>query len=347
MEQKKSLISKIGSLYNLSNKAWLIVALIGIGIAGLTYSPTQGEGDVKGVLGCNQTPASELKTLPDEQLKTIFSIAKIDIARDTVNFNSNKNYIPVVNEPKFTQYSETDGCMQNEELVVVVQNAEQTKVYPSKILLSNLIVNDKIADTDVVISYCGFCDSYQVYERKFQNESLSFGISNYIYKNSDLLFDNKSESLWSQMSGEALSGTFTGGKLKRYPFRLMSYQQAKTEFPSAEVLSFDTGSRRDYTSNQFKDFITSDEIPSPIFNASDKLKNKQLAIGFFLNNRAYAFTPDLMPEKINLDGRELNISKQGGEYIVIAGDEKMRVYQAYWYVWYDFNPETVIINKQG
>ena len=92
MEQKKSLISKIGSLYNLSNKAWLIVALIGIGIAGLTYSPTQGEGDVKGVLGCNKTPASELKTLPDEQLKTIFSIAKI------YNINLDREYPRVLKQ---------------------------------------------------------------------------------------------------------------------------------------------------------------------------------------------------------------------------------------------------------
>jgi hypothetical protein len=348
MAEKKSIIGKIGDLYSLSNKIWIFVALIGIGFASLYFGGPSAPQQVQ-VLGCNETPDNQLLPQTEADLQTEFSIAKIDVAKDTFSYNISKNYIPAVDTPKFSNFEQMGKCLKDTDILVMVSDGKTTKLYPRQILVQHLAVNDIVGSTPVVVTYCGFCDSYAVYKSTNSKEILKFGVSGYFYKNNDMLFDRKTESLWTQFSGEALIGSLTGAKLEHYPFELVTYKQAKAMHPDAQIMTFDTGYRRNYLEDPFSEFAKSSELISPVFNSSEKLRTKQLVVGFAFQGKYYAFTPDTMPDKLELGKATITFSKEDAVISakVTATNARIQLYQAYWYVWYDFYPQLALISQKA
>ncbi len=348
MAEKKTILGKVGDLYSLSNKIWIFVALIGIGFAALYFGGPSAPQQTQ-VLGCNQTPDNQLLPQKEEDLQTEFSIAKIDVPKDTFTYNISKNYIPAVDTPKFSNFEQMGKCLKDTDILLMATDGKAVKLYPHQILFQHLAVNDTIGATPVVVTYCGFCNSYAVYQSVNNSETLKFGVSGYFYKNNDMLFDRKTESLWTQFTGESLVGSLTGAKLKRYPFELLTFKQAKSLYPDAQIMSFDTGFRRDYLTDPFSEFATSADLISPVFNSSEKLRDKQLVVGFEFQDKYYAFTPDTMPEILEAGNDKITFTKTDAVITATLAltNAKIQLYQAYWYVWYDFYPQTALIGKKA
>ena len=60
------------------------------------------------------------------------------------------------------------------------------------------------------------------------------------------MYDRKTDSLWSQVLGEAIVGEMTGTKLKVLPADQMRFSEWKKLNPAGEVLSKKTGTVRLY-----------------------------------------------------------------------------------------------------
>ncbi len=61
-----------------------------------------------------------------------------------------------------------------------------------------------------------------------------------------LLYDHQTESLWSQILREAVTGPKTGTDLKTFPVVETTWRSWKREHPDTLVLSLNTGYGRDY-----------------------------------------------------------------------------------------------------
>lgn len=88
-----------------------------------------------------------------------------------------------------------------------------------------------------------------------------FGTSGKLYQSNMLMFDTISHSLWSQAIGEATVGTLTGAELLRIPAQIVSFFDARTRFPDAQILSRKTGFTRAYGTNPYQGFDSLDEPP--------------------------------------------------------------------------------------
>jgi Protein of unknown function (DUF3179) len=75
-----------------------------------------------------------------------------------------------------------------------------------------------------------------------------------LYKRNLLLYDRQTDSLWSQLGGEAVAGPLTASKLKLLPSTETTWSQWKQQHPETLVLSFHTGYRRDYSRDPYKNF---------------------------------------------------------------------------------------------
>lgn len=82
----------------------------------------------------------------------------------------------------------------------------QAVAYPLAVLMWHWILNDTINDQAVVVVFCQICGSGWLYERSFGDEVLSFNASGLLYRYDMLLFDNKTESLWSWDTNSAVAG---------------------------------------------------------------------------------------------------------------------------------------------
>lgn len=82
-----------------------------------------------------------------------------------------------------------------------------------------------------------------MYERQLNADTLlTFGHEGLLYKDSFVMYDHQSESLWLHVTGEAVSGDFKGQKLRFFPSTLTTWQSWKRSYPQTVVLEGDRSS---------------------------------------------------------------------------------------------------------
>ena len=79
-----------------------------------------------------------------------------------------------------------------------------------------------------------------------QGRQYEFSVSGALYKRNLLLYDRQTESLWSQLLSEAVSGPLAGTRLSVLPAENTTWGAWKTTHPRTLALSFVTGYRRNY-----------------------------------------------------------------------------------------------------
>ncbi|MEH6649376.1 MAG: DUF3179 domain-containing protein [Motiliproteus sp.] len=277
--------------------------------------------------------------------------------------------IPSIDQPRFIAASE-DQLLQPESLVIGVSIDGISRAYPVAILNWHELVNDQINQQPVVISYCPLCGTALVYgaggtvkqgQARSENESkvvavgdggLRFGVSGLLYNSDLLLYDRNTESLWSQITGEAISGPMKGQKLELLPAQLTSWQQWQSLYPQTVVLSTDTGHRRDYRRSPYGDYDSNERIYFPVEFLSRRYHPKERVLGVELNGKYKAYPiaelakhGDLRSLTDSFGDQQLRIDydlfSRSGRVFTANGVE-LPVINAYWFAWYGFHPKTAV-----
>lgn len=76
-----------------------------------------------------------------------------------------------------------------------------------------------------------------MYDRRVGEHTLSFGVSGRLYHSNLLLYDRQTDSLWSQITAEAVAGQLTGAKLQTVPFLITTWQEWQQQHPHSVVLA--------------------------------------------------------------------------------------------------------------
>jgi hypothetical protein len=164
-----------------------------------------------------------------------------------------KDGIPAVDEPQFEPIS-TFGRSDMIQ-AIVMQDAEQIKVYPYHILNFHEIINDIVNGQPVAITFCPLCGSAIVFDRTLPDGQVTtLGVSGALIESNMVMYDRATDSLWQQSTGQALAGSFVGERLGLVSFQLMTIGEVKRLYPDALVLSEDTGYERDYGRNPYSGY---------------------------------------------------------------------------------------------
>lgn len=264
-----------------------------------------------------------------------------------------KDGIPAIDSPKFLSSSES-SLLENERILGVYENGI-AKAYPISILNYHEIVNDKFDNRPIVVTYCPLCGSGIAFDAKVGNNSLSFGVSGLLYNSDMLLYDRQTESLWSQLKYEAISGPLVGKKLKPLPTSNTTWADWHKRHPNSLVLSRDTGFNRNYNQNPYPDYDDSDFIYFPINNSDDSYHPKEMVIGITLNGKAKAY-PFSELEKIREDFIEdyfedkflrvyYNSDSKSAE-IRDNQNNLMASVTNFWFAWFAFHPNTSVFTTK-
>ncbi|MGI9009833.1 MAG: DUF3179 domain-containing protein [Nitrososphaeraceae archaeon] len=196
--------------------------------------------------------------------------------------------IPSIDNPKFQSVQEADEILEDSELVVGLNIKGDIRAYPLQILVWHEIVNDVVGDKPVAITYCPLCFTNQVFNSTLNDGSIvEFGTSGKLYNSNLVMYDRKSNSLWSQALGEGIVGEYAGVKLERIPFDVAYWKEWKELYPESKVLSRDTGSVRPYGADPYGDYYTNDLILFPVANDDKRLGLKEIIIGLENNKDQY------------------------------------------------------------
>jgi len=75
-----------------------------------------------------------------------------------------------------------------------------------------------------------------VYSRIIDGEEFTFGVSGKLIRNVLVMYDRQTDSLWSQLLGEAVAGPMQGAKLEYLPAFQTTWQDWKTTHPETIAL---------------------------------------------------------------------------------------------------------------
>ena len=75
-----------------------------------------------------------------------------------------------------------------------------------------------------------------MYAREVGEQTLTFGVSGMLYKDALIMFDRETESLWTQVDGRSILGSFEGRQLKALPAIHATWKQWKALYPDSQVL---------------------------------------------------------------------------------------------------------------
>ncbi|MBV6442612.1 MAG: DUF3179 domain-containing protein [Haliscomenobacteraceae bacterium CHB4] len=132
--------------------------------------------------------------------------------------------------------SAMDVAMAPGEEVFVYQAQDQVRIYPVNVLWYHEIVNDQYGDDLFGVSFCPLTGSGVAWDRDYDLQGSSFGVSGHLYNNNLVLYDRKTETYWSQMTLLGIKGPMGGDALRNEYLLLTNYGTAISAYPDAKVL---------------------------------------------------------------------------------------------------------------
>ncbi|PIR55114.1 hypothetical protein COU74_02955 [Candidatus Peregrinibacteria bacterium CG10_big_fil_rev_8_21_14_0_10_36_19] len=261
-----------------------------------------------------------------------------------------KDGIPAIINPIFgtlDEVSKNNPNLRDEHLGILIKYENEAKFYPYNILVWHEIVNDSIGGKEIAITFCPLCSSAIVYERTLDGSIIQFGVSGLLYESNLLMYDTKTESLWSQIEGRSVVGDLADTELTRFPMQVMTFENAKTSYPNLEIMSETTGYSRNYDIYPYGDYNDNEELYFPVsYKGEDyniRLKEIILAthyegipIAFVLSNLVKAQKAEITMK----DGTIITAVYKNGE-AVIKDDQgnELVSYYAQWFSWANHNLE--------
>lgn len=262
-----------------------------------------------------------------------------------------KDGIPAIDKPHFI--SPQDATYLNKtDRILGISLQGVSKAYPIGILNWHEIVNDEIEGSHFSITYCPLCGTGVAFSSKVKDKTLNFGVSGLLYNSDVLLYDRQTESLWSQIKSEAISGELQGQKLTRLPITHTSWSNWLETHPDTIVLSDKTGFVRDYTRDPYSGYEKSKATYFQVTHkAPDYFHPKERVLGLEINNqfKAYPFSEiDKANEALIKDsfaGETFNIhwdkTNQKASITKTSG-ETVATIEGFWFAWFAFHPGTEV-----
>ncbi|MFQ6019666.1 MAG: DUF3179 domain-containing (seleno)protein, partial [Dehalococcoidia bacterium] len=128
-----------------------------------------------------------------------------------------RDAIPPIDAPQFETVAEAGDWLAEREPVLLFQTRGEARAYPLQILTWHEVVNDEVNGVPVAITFCPLCNTGLVFDRTVQGQVLRFGTSGLLRSSDLVMWDDKTESLWQQITGEAIVGDLTGATLEFLP----------------------------------------------------------------------------------------------------------------------------------
>ncbi len=129
-----------------------------------------------------------------------------------------------------------------------------------------------------------------MYARKVGDRTLTFGVSGLLVRNSLVMYDRETGSLWSQLTGQALTGPLAGQQLAQVAASQASWGAWRRSHPGTLILAFDPGLEGDpYRSYYRSPRLGVDHDPADS-DVDPRLKPKDEVLGLLLDGHIVAFS---------------------------------------------------------
>ncbi len=260
--------------------------------------------------------------------------------------------IPAIDAPRFVS-GEAAHFLGDDDRVLGFAEGSISKAYPIRILDWHEIVNDRLGDQGLLVTYCPLCGTGVAFKVAGHDQ---FGVSGLLYNSDVLLYDRASDSLWSQVMAQAVTGPREGERLRLVVVRHTTWGAWRAEHPETIVLAPPDPPRADYATSPYDGYAQTQRLYFPVSAQSRLYHPKEMIVGVNLGERgqrAYPFAELAKVASPLLDSfgtarlrvhfdaaaRTGWVEMQEGES---GSMHEIPVVQGYWFAWYAFHPKTTV-----
>ena len=242
-----------------------------------------GVAIVLGACGSSSAPSRSGPGSPPESPSPLIDVAEL------IPGGPPRDGIPPIDHPAFEAPADVEW-LEPQEPVLAIEIGDDARAYPARILIWHEIVNDSVGGRPTTITYCPLCNTGVAFERPtIDGELLDFGTSGKLYRSNLVMYDRQTESLWPQVTGQAVLGPLTGTQLVLVPVQMVAWQDWRATHPDGKVLSAETGFDRDYGSNPYVGYDQEDSLPFLYRGDPDpRLRPKARVVGVLVGKDALA-----------------------------------------------------------
>lgn len=309
-------------------------------------------------LGCSrETSAIEEEDLgitDDEE--AFFELLETNI----ISGGPGKDGIPPIESPIYTDVSGGDEWLLPEDVVFGIDHEGLLATYPQRIMVWHEIVNERVGDELLSITYCPLTGTAIGYKGDLGDDmSSTFGVSGNLINSNLVMYDRLTESYWPQILGKAINGDMKGFRLSQFPVVWTTWERWKKVYPQTKVLSRETGFKRDYDLDPYGSYITdsmgyysSENLFAPVINEDERLSYKTVVVCFKdSDGNAVAVLKDYLRKQgdlsISLGKVKISIEYDSmlDSYSAAYQEDGKWVesFEAMWFSWAAYYPETMLV----
>jgi hypothetical protein len=244
--------------------------------------------------------------------------------------------------------------MRDDDRVIVLRVGADVRAYPTFLLDAHEVVNDRVGGLPGLVTWCPLCGSAAVFERTVAGVERTFGVSGYLWRSDVLLYDQQSESFWSQIDARAVVGPLTGERLTLLPSEVSSRGAFRVAHPDGRVLTPDSTDPRAWAAYRADNYAsyraTPDLFPGTAF-ADERLARKEEVVGVVAGGKAHAWSLAYLrrnatdtPVEARVGGRTLRLAYRAEGDVVSVGEAGSLApvphLRCYWFAWALFHPDT-------
>ncbi len=279
--------------------------------------------------------------------------ASIDTA-EIVAGGPRRDGIPALDHPKTAG---ADYAWPDDEIVLGLVVEGEARAYPISILVWHELVNDTLGGRPVLVSYCPLCGTGLVFDRRVgeggkqgarEPAPRRFGVSGLLYRADLLMFDRETESLWSQISAEAVTGPSVGSRLRLLRSEMRTWAGWRARHPATRVLTRDTGHARDYGTSPYGRYAHTERVPFRV-PLDPRYHPKMPTVGLRVPGgpaRAYPAVEVVRAGgKIaeTFAGSPVSVAYDpDAQVFEVTAPERVEVVEGYWFAWTAFHPNTSV-----
>lgn len=236
------------------------------------------------IAGCGDTPTTGVRGEPLCNLDTNLLISSLA-----------PNAIPALTEPPMVtpEDASVDYLREHDRVLGVVIEGE-ARAYPHNIFWWHEIVNDRIGDTWISVTFCPLTGSGLGFDPELDGFGrLDLGVSGLLFANNLVMYDRTSGAVYGpQLVVDGACDAFQGQALELMPVQEMSWARWKALHPDTRVVSGDLQRGRNYQLYPYGtyDDLSSDELLVPMaVDRTRPIKERVLAIRVGTGGRGYPF----------------------------------------------------------
>ena len=269
---------------------------------------------------------------------------------DILHGGPGRDGIPAIDKPAFVA-AEQAGFLSSTDRVLGLYFAGEPRAYPIRIMNWHEIVNDRVDGAAILVTFCPLCGTGMAFKIP---DGGTFGVSGLLYNSDMLLYDRTSESLWSQIMAQAVSGRRKGERLAALPLEHTSWADWQARHPNTKVLSTHTGHRRDYSRSPYAGYTSSSSVYFDVGKIDPRYHPKEQVVGIVINDQARVWPfaelrKSKVPVEEHLGGKSIRVKfnpQAPSAWITDEKDRPLPSTTGFWFAWMAFHPDSGVYQAE-